>query len=94
MYIRTVKSRGYEYVQLAHNYRDPETGASRAKVLFNFGRKGQLDVEGLTRLVGSIARFLEKHDLASLPLVEMLHSSLWEPNSLAVPGCWMGCGNA
>ena len=70
MYIRTVKSRGYEYVQLAHNYRDPETGASRAKVLFNFGRKDQLDVEGLTRLVGSIARFLEKHDLASLPLVE------------------------
>ena len=27
-------------------------------------------MEGLTRLVGSIARFLEKHDLASLPLVE------------------------
>ena len=26
MYIRTVKSRGYEYVQLAHNYRDPKTG--------------------------------------------------------------------
>jgi transposase len=70
MYIRTVKSRGYEYVQLAHNYRDPKTGASRAKVLFKFGRKDQLDVEGLTRLVGSIARFLEKHDLASLPLVE------------------------
>jgi len=42
MYIRTVKSRGHEYVQLAHNYRDPETGASRAKVLFNFGRKDQL----------------------------------------------------
>ena len=51
MYIRTVKGRGYEYVQLAHNYRDPKTGASRAKVLFNFGRKDQLDVEGLTRLV-------------------------------------------
>ena len=27
-------------------------------------------MEGLTRLVGSIARFLEKHDLASLPLVD------------------------
>ncbi len=59
MYISTVKSRGYEYVQLAYNYRDPETVASRAKVLFNFGRNDQLDVEGLTRFVGSIARFLE-----------------------------------
>ena len=62
MYFRTVKSRGYEYVQLAHNYRYPETGVSRAKVLFNFGRKDQVDVDGLTRLVGSIARVLEKHE--------------------------------
>jgi nitroimidazol reductase NimA-like FMN-containing flavoprotein (pyridoxamine 5'-phosphate oxidase superfamily) len=64
MYIRTVKSRGHEYVQLAHNYRDPETGASKAKVLYNFGRKDQLDVEGLKRLAGSIARFLEQYDAA------------------------------
>ena len=70
MYIRTVKSRGYEYVQLAHNYRDPDTGASRAKVLFNFGRKDQLDAEGLTRLLGSIARFREKQDLSILPWAE------------------------
>jgi len=62
MYIRTVKSRGYEYVQLAHNYRDPETGASRAKVLFNFGRKDQLDVEGLTRLVSSIVLLIALFD--------------------------------
>ena len=66
MYFRTVKSRGYEYVQLAHNYRDPEPGASRAKVLFNFGRKDQQDVEGLTRLEGCIARFLEKHDFIAI----------------------------
>ena len=94
MYIRTVKSRGYEYVKLAHNYLDPETGASRSKVLINFGRKDQLDVEGLTRLVGSIARFLEKQALASLPLLVMLHSSFGEPNSFAVPGGWIGGGNA
>ena len=48
-----MKSGGYVYVLLAHNYRVPDTGASRARVLFNFGRKDQLDVEGLTRLVGS-----------------------------------------
>jgi len=57
MYLRTVKSRNYEYVQLAHNYRDPKTGVSRAKILFNFGRKDQLDVEDLKRLINSISRF-------------------------------------
>ena len=89
MYIRTVKSRGYEYVQLAHNYRDPETGASRAKVLFNFGRKDQLDVEGLTRLVGSIARFLEKHDLASLPLVESDDAPFEFVGAKQLGGTWL-----
>jgi hypothetical protein len=89
MYIRTVKSRGYEYVQLAHNYRDPKTGASRAKVLFNFGRKDQLDVEGLTRLVGSIARFLEKHDLASLPLVESDDAPFEFVGAKQLGGTWL-----
>ena len=28
-----------EYVQLAHNFRDEKTGVSKAKILFNFGRK-------------------------------------------------------
>lgn len=68
MYIRTVKSRNYEYVQLAHNYRDPETGTSKAKILFNFGRKDKLDTEGLKRLVSSIGRYLDSDDLASMPL--------------------------
>jgi len=58
MYIRTVSSRKTEYVQLAHNYRDPKTGASKAKVLYSFGRKDNIDVEALRRLVGSIERFL------------------------------------
>ncbi len=89
MYIRTVKSRGYEYVQLAHNYRDPETGASRAKVLFNFGRKDQLDVEGLTRLVSSIVRFLEKHDLASLPFLETADAPFEFVGAKHLGGTWL-----
>jgi transposase len=66
MYIRTVKSRNYEYVQLAHNHRDPETGVSKATILYNFGRKDQLDTEGLKRLVNSISRYLDTDDLASM----------------------------
>lgn len=66
MYIRTVSSRKTEYVQLAHNHRDPNTGHSKARVLYNFGRKDQVDVESLRRLVGSIARFLGSENLQGM----------------------------
>ena len=67
MYIRTVKSRNKEYVQLAHNFRDPKTGVSKPKILFNFGRKDQIDVEGLERFADSIFRFLDSENLANVP---------------------------
>lgn len=66
MYMRTTKSGGYEYVSLAHNERDPETGQSRARILYNFGRKDQLDVAELKRLIASISRFLGPADVESL----------------------------
>ncbi len=66
MYIRTVSSRKTEYVQLAHNYRDPKTGASKAKVLYSFGRKDQVDVDALRRLVSSISRFLGPENLKEI----------------------------
>lgn len=59
MYLRTVTSKGHQYVQLAHNARDPETGVSKPQILYNFGRADRLDLEALRRLVRSIARFLE-----------------------------------
>lgn len=63
MYIRTVKSRNAEYVQLAHNFRDPKSGSARAKVLYSFGRKDSVDLDGLRRLVSSISRFLGSETL-------------------------------
>jgi transposase len=66
MYVRTTKSRGYEYVQLAHNHRDPVTGQTKARVLHNFGRKDQLDIDALKRLARSISRFLEPEDAKQL----------------------------
>lgn len=66
MYIRTVtrqnKNESVEYVQLAHNYRNPKTGRSQAKIFYNFGRKGEVDVEALKRLAMSISRFLDPDD--------------------------------
>ena len=58
MYVRTVTTNGAKYVQLAHNYRDPRTGVSRVRVLYNWGRADRLDVAALRRLVRSICRFL------------------------------------
>lgn len=89
MYIRTVKSREYEYVQLAHNYRDSKTGASKAKVLFNFGRKDQLDVEGLKRLVSSIARYLDSDDLAGLSFFDRESNPVEFVSSRQLGGPWL-----
>jgi len=47
------------YLSLAHNYRDPETGVSKPKILHSFGREDELDPEALQRLMASIARHLD-----------------------------------
>jgi len=62
--LRTVKSNGVEYVQLAHN--EWVDGRSRTKVVHGFGRKDRLDTEALKRLIGSISRFLDPDDAAAV----------------------------
>jgi transposase len=47
------------YLSLAHNYRDPDSGVSKPKILHSFGREDELDPEALTRLMASIARHLD-----------------------------------
>jgi Transposase DDE domain len=47
------------YLQLAHNERHPDTGASTAKVIHSFGRAETVDRAALARLVSSISRFLD-----------------------------------
>ena len=89
MYIRTVKSKGYEYVQLAHNYRDREKGVSKTNVLYNFGRKDKLDVEGLKRFADSVFRFLDAHNLASLPQQNMEDSPFEFVSPRQLGGSWL-----
>lgn len=67
MYIRQISRKNKDgskvtYVQLAHNERDPKKGFAVAKVLYNFGRVEELDIEQLKRLVASISRFLSPED--------------------------------
>lgn len=65
VYVRKVKSRGVEYLQVAENYRD-ENGTVRAKVLFGLGRRDQVDEEAIKRFIGSLSRFLSEDDAAAL----------------------------
>lgn len=74
MYIRQITRKNKNgppvtYVQIAHNFRDPETGKTRAQVLHSLGRKENLDVDALRRLVRSIGRFLPPEEALQLPLV-------------------------
>jgi transposase len=66
MYLRTVSSGRHEYVQMCHNYREGGSGPSRTRVLFSFGRKDELDVEALRRLVASISRYLDPAEAAEV----------------------------
>jgi hypothetical protein len=65
MYIRTLRRKNkngtvVEYLQLAHNRRDPQTGNAVAEVLYSFGRADQIDKAALARLVKSLSRFVEE----------------------------------
>jgi len=67
MYVRTISRRNkdgslVEYIQLAHNVRDAEKGYSKADVIYSFGRRDQLDLTAIKRLVKSLSRFLEPAD--------------------------------
>jgi len=51
-----------QYVQLAHNEWMPEAKRANAKVLLNLGRREDVDIPSLERLVSSIQRFIGAKD--------------------------------
>lgn len=64
MYLRTTRRKNKngtvtEYLQLAHNERDPATNNTVARIIHSFGRADQLDREALVRLCKSIARICD-----------------------------------
>jgi hypothetical protein len=71
MYIRTISRKNkdgsvVEYVQLANNVWDKEKGFAQAQVIHSFGRKDQLDIDSLKRLIKSLSRFLDPQDAIRL----------------------------
>jgi transposase len=71
MYIRTIKRKNkdgsiVEYVQLAHNVWNKKKGFAQAEVIHSFGRREQLDIDALKRLISSVSRFLDPDDAIRL----------------------------
>jgi len=67
MYVRTIKRKNkdgssVEYVQLAHNVWNKEKGFAQAQVIYSFGRREQLDIDAIKRLINSLCRFLDPED--------------------------------
>lgn len=65
MYMRENRSGGHTYVSLAHNERDEADGVSRARILYNFGRKDRLDLDAVRRLIASLSRYLPSEEVAA-----------------------------
>lgn len=94
MYVRTIKRQNkdgsvVEYVQLAHNRRDPEKGYAKAEVIYSFGRREQLDVEAIKRLVNSLCRFLSPEDALQLQAKGRGERSLKFINSYPAGGAYL-----
>ena len=100
MYVRTIKRRNkdgseVEYIQLAHNTRHPEKGYSRAEVVHSFGRRDQLDLAALKRLVSSLGRFISPEEAQALGTqgsVLKFLSSQPAGGALLLKGLWKRIG--
>jgi transposase len=81
MYVRTIKRKNkdgsvVEYIQLAHNEWNHEKGFAQAKVVYSFGRRDELDLKAIKRLVHSLCRFLSPEDALQA------QQSLQDPSAL------------
>lgn len=54
------------YLHLAHNVWDPERKVTQTRILHSFGRKDQLDLEAVRRLVKSLSSYLPPSEQLSL----------------------------
>ncbi len=87
MYLRRTQRRRADgstvgYLQLAHNRR--VDGVTRAEVLVNLGREDELDVDGLRRLAGSIARYTGADGM-----LEGVGEGFVATDSRALGGVWL-----
>jgi len=93
MYLRTTQRRNrdgttVEYVSLAHNRWDPVAKRAQAEVLYHFGRREEVDVEALRRLVRSINRFLGLEDELASEVTSAASPLRWV-ESRPMGGAWL-----
>jgi transposase len=99
MYLRTLTRKNKDgsvvkYLQLAHNSWDPEKKQSKTHVVYTFGRRDELDIASIQRLVRSLSRLLPP-DEASQAQIEAEHqgpvdllSSRSAGGALVLKGIW------
>lgn len=71
MYLRDVTSKRKHgpdavYVQLVEGYRDPETSKVKTRILHSFGRKEELDLDQIRRLVDQLLAYLPPEEQPEL----------------------------
>ena len=94
MYLRRIARKNKDgsvvgYLQLAHNYWDPQARQARAKVLWNFGREDQLDLDALRNLIRSIARYLGPAETLQVEAKFSGESPLQFISSRPLGGAWV-----
>ena len=93
MYVRCVtsqtKSGPVEYVQLCHNVYDKKRKRSQPKLIYSFGRKDQLDYEGIQRLIHSLVRYLPQDSADVLSLAHIQTGDVSFLGSKALGGSWL-----
>jgi hypothetical protein len=104
MYLRTTTSRPRKdgsrvrYLALAHNEWDADTGQSRAKVLYNFGREDRVDRDAIARLIASLSRLLEPDQALTATTAKVERLGFLESRALggvwALAGLWDQLGVA
>jgi hypothetical protein len=82
------------YLQLAHNEWDPQSGVSRTKVLYCFGREDELDRVAVQRLVAALSRLLDPAAAAAASLPDQMTLTDARPmgGAYALDGLWHRLG--
>jgi hypothetical protein len=96
MYLRTTKANTkadgpVEYLQLCHNYYDKATKRSKTEVVYNFGRKDNLDIKTIEQLITNLAGFIAKETGEAPPqlFADTQASQAVFVDSLALGGTWL-----
>lgn len=99
MYVRRISRKNkdgsvVEYIQLAQNYWDQQKKQSQTQVIYNFGRRDELDLEAIQRLVHSLSRLLPPEEASQAQLEAQQHgpveliSSRPAGGAMTLKGIW------